>query len=66
MKFAQFCQWLSNHAGRPTTFLIAIVLIGMWAASGAMVSLQRYLAAHHQHLHNDHHLSDGFTDPEHP
>jgi len=34
MKFAQFCQWLSNHAGRPTTFLIAIVLIGMWAASG--------------------------------
>ncbi|MFJ4453226.1 low affinity iron permease family protein [Pseudomonas sp. NPDC089392] len=34
MKFAQFCQWLSNHAGRPSTFLIAIVLIGMWAASG--------------------------------
>lgn len=33
---------------------------------GAMFSLQRYLAAHHQHLHNDHHLSDGFTDPEHP
>jgi len=34
MKFAQFCQRLSDHAGRPSTFLIAIVLITMWAASG--------------------------------
>ena len=34
MKFAQFCQWLSNHAGKPSTFLIAVVLIAMWAASG--------------------------------
>ena len=34
MKFAQFCQRLSDHAGRPSTFLIAIVLITMWGASG--------------------------------
>ncbi|EST14040.1 low affinity iron permease family protein [Pseudomonas putida S610] len=34
MKFAQFCQWLSNQAGRPSTFLIAILLIIMWAVSG--------------------------------
>ncbi|NIE73494.1 low affinity iron permease family protein [Pantoea sp. Ap-967] len=34
MKFAQFCQWLSNHAGKPSTFVIAMVLIAMWAASG--------------------------------
>lgn len=34
MKFAQFCQWLAKHAGRPSTFLIAVVLIAMWAASG--------------------------------
>ncbi|NQD73618.1 low affinity iron permease family protein [Pseudomonas sp. CM27] len=34
MKFAQFCQWLSKRAGRPSTFFIAVVLIGMWAASG--------------------------------
>jgi len=34
MKFAQFCQWLSNQAGRPSTFLMAIVLIIMWAVSG--------------------------------
>lgn len=34
MKFAQFCQWLANHAGKPSTFLIAVVLIAMWAASG--------------------------------
>ncbi len=20
MKFAQFCQWLANHAGKPSTF----------------------------------------------
>ena len=34
MKFAQFCQWLSNRAGRPSTFLIALILIALWAASG--------------------------------
>ncbi|RCL28490.1 hypothetical protein C6A77_06700 [Pseudomonas sp. AFG_SD02_1510_Pfu_092] len=34
MRFAQFCQWLSNHAGRPKTFLIALLLILMWALSG--------------------------------
>ncbi|PTC01822.1 hypothetical protein C9975_00345 [Thalassospira xiamenensis] len=34
MKFAKFCQWLANHAGKPSTFLIAVVLIAMWAASG--------------------------------
>jgi len=34
MKFAQFCQWLSNQAGRPSTFFIAIMLIIMWAVSG--------------------------------
>jgi len=34
MKFALFCQWLAKHAGKPSTFLIAVVLISMWAASG--------------------------------
>lgn len=34
MKFAQFCQWLANNAGKPSTFLIAFILIAMWAASG--------------------------------
>ena len=34
MKFAQFCQSLANHAGKPSTFLIAVVLIATWAASG--------------------------------
>lgn len=34
MKFAQFCQWLANNSGRPRTFLIAVILIIMWASSG--------------------------------
>ncbi|WP_405124542.1 low affinity iron permease family protein [Pseudomonas alloputida] len=34
MKFAQFCQWLANNSGRPRTFLIAVCLIILWAASG--------------------------------
>lgn len=34
MKFAQFCQWLANRSGKPSTFLIAVVLIGLWAISG--------------------------------
>ncbi|WP_445673032.1 low affinity iron permease family protein [Pseudomonas inefficax] len=34
MRFAQFCQWLSNHAGRPSTFFTALVLIALWGISG--------------------------------
>jgi low affinity Fe/Cu permease len=34
MKFARFCQALSNWAGSSKTFLLAIVLIGVWALTG--------------------------------
>lgn len=34
MKFAQFCQSLSNRAGSSKTFLTAIVLIVAWALTG--------------------------------
>ncbi len=34
MKFAKFCQSLSNQAGRPRTFCIALGLILVWAATG--------------------------------
>lgn len=34
MKFASFCQALSNWAGSSKTFLLAIVLIGVWALTG--------------------------------
>jgi low affinity Fe/Cu permease len=34
MKFARFCQALSNWASSSKTFLLAIVLIGVWALTG--------------------------------
>ncbi|HEX4550410.1 low affinity iron permease family protein [Pseudomonas sp.] len=34
MKFARFCQALSNWSGSSKTFLLAIVLIGVWGLSG--------------------------------
>ncbi|MBA1202655.1 low affinity iron permease family protein [Pseudomonas capeferrum] len=34
MRFSKFCQWLSNKAGSPKTFLLALVLIAGWALSG--------------------------------
>ncbi|WP_449432944.1 low affinity iron permease family protein [Pseudomonas putida] len=34
MKFSKFCQWLSSHAGKPTTFLAAVLLIVVWGLSG--------------------------------
>jgi low affinity Fe/Cu permease len=34
MKFAQFCQALSNWAGSSKTFLTAVVLIVVWALTG--------------------------------
>jgi low affinity Fe/Cu permease len=34
MKFARFCQALSNWAGSSKTFLLAIALIGVWGLTG--------------------------------
>ncbi|CAI8973811.1 Low affinity iron permease family protein [Pseudomonas sp. IT-347P] len=34
MKFARFCQALSNWAGSSKTFLLAIALIAVWALTG--------------------------------
>lgn len=34
MKFARFCQALSNWAGSSKTFLLAIALIGVWGFTG--------------------------------
>ncbi|MBF8780559.1 low affinity iron permease family protein [Pseudomonas fulva] len=34
MKFAKFCQWLSNQSGSSRTFLIALALIIIWACTG--------------------------------
>jgi low affinity Fe/Cu permease len=34
MTFARFCQGLSNWAGSSKTFLLAIVLIGVWGLTG--------------------------------
>jgi low affinity Fe/Cu permease len=34
MKFAKFCQSLSNRAGSSKTFLTAVVLIAIWALTG--------------------------------
>jgi low affinity Fe/Cu permease len=34
MTFAKFSQVLSRWAGSPGTFMVALLLIGMWAATG--------------------------------
>ncbi|MBT2372741.1 low affinity iron permease family protein [Pseudomonas fluorescens] len=34
MKFAKFCQALSNRAGSSKTFLVAVTLIAIWAVTG--------------------------------
>jgi len=34
MKFARFCQALSNWAGSSKTFILAIALIGVWGLTG--------------------------------
>ena len=32
--FARFARWVERQVGRPTTFLLAIVLVLLWAVSG--------------------------------
>lgn len=34
--FTRFARWISFHAGRPTTFLIAALLVVAWAVTGPM------------------------------
>ena len=36
MKFDRFAQWLANHSGRPMSFVIALMLIVVWGASGPL------------------------------
>lgn len=34
--FTRFARWISFHAGRPTTFLIAVLLVVAWAVMGPL------------------------------
>jgi low affinity Fe/Cu permease len=34
--FTRFAKWTSCHAGRPSSFLFAVVVIAVWAVSGPM------------------------------
>ncbi|WP_017529050.1 low affinity iron permease family protein [Pseudomonas fluorescens] len=34
MSFTKFCQALSNRAGSPKTFVVAVTLIAVWALTG--------------------------------
>ncbi|MBA1192764.1 low affinity iron permease family protein [Pseudomonas entomophila] len=34
MGFSKFCKWLSDRAGSPRTFLLALALIISWASTG--------------------------------
>jgi low affinity Fe/Cu permease len=34
--FTRFARWISLHAGRPTTFLIAALLVVAWALTGPL------------------------------
>lgn len=65
MKFARFCQSLSNWAGSSKTFLLAIVLIAVWATTGPYFHYNDTLATDHQHFYNDHHLPHDVPDSKH-
>src|SRR5215468_10865678 len=64
--FAHFAQWASRFTGRPVTFMLAVASIAVWARTGPLFGLQRYLAARDQHRDHHHHLPHGVRDPEHP
>jgi low affinity Fe/Cu permease len=34
--FSQFSSWISHHAGRPAVFIVSIVLVLIWAATGPL------------------------------
>src|SRR5262245_7681732 len=33
-RFSRFSTWVAHHAGRPGTFLLAVVIVLVWAVSG--------------------------------
>ena len=61
--FARLAVATSRISGRPTTFLLAVAVVLIWAITGPPVRLQRYLATRRQHWHDDRDVSDGLSDP---
>ena len=61
--FARLAVATSRISGRPTTFLLAVAVVLVWAITGAFVRLQRHLAARLQRGHDDHYIPDGLSDP---
>jgi hypothetical protein len=44
--FARFARWVERQVGRSSTFLLAIAVVVLWAASGPIFGF-RYLATGH-------------------
>jgi Low affinity iron permease len=61
--FARLAVATSRISGRPTTFLLAVAVVLVWAITGPLFGFSDTLAARHQYRHDNRDVSDGLSDP---
>ena len=64
--FNWFATKTSTAAGQPLTFVVALLVILVWAVTGPVFRLFRHLAADYQYRNHHRHVPDGVPDPEQP
>jgi hypothetical protein len=62
--FASIANKALQAAGRALTFVLACAEVVIWAITGPVVPILRYLAACHQYGDDHRHLSNGLPDTE--
>jgi len=61
--FGDLANHVARAAGRPAAFVIAVAIVIVWAGTGPIFN---YMAAYHQHRHNNRYVPDGFSYSEFP
>jgi hypothetical protein len=64
--FARFARWVERQVGRSSTFVLAIAVVLLWAASGPVFGWSDTWQLVINHRDDHRHIPDGLRDPEHP
>jgi low affinity Fe/Cu permease len=63
--FTRFAKWTSRAAGHPTTFVIAVHIILVWAATGPVFGMSDTWQLVMNGWHDHYYIPDGVPTPEH-
>jgi hypothetical protein len=63
--FAQFAAATASWAGSTPAFIMALIIVVIWAAAGPLFNFSDAWQLGHQYRHVHHLVVDGVLDPEH-